>query len=312
VTAAALAAAPPEARHLVFGHWPSFERALRRLARPPAVEPVPAIREPRPGESLFVDSGPDSAPISGPSAEGARSQLAALESAVDAVLAGYAGALVTGPVSKAMIAGLEPGFRGHTEHLARRCGIDPDAVTMVFASATGPAVGLVATHLPIREVPGSLTVARLERTARHLALVLRRLDRRRRPRIALAARNPHGGEDGLMGEEERLVLAPFIESTAGNPDFELLGPLPADSVFRRALAGEYEGVIAAYHDQALIPIKLGGPGAFANLTVGLPFVRTSPDHGVAYDLAGRGAADPAGMLLALDLCARLCRSAETG
>ncbi|HUT77255.1 MAG TPA: 4-hydroxythreonine-4-phosphate dehydrogenase PdxA [Polyangia bacterium] len=305
IVAAALAAAPPDARHVVFGHWPSFERALGAAPNRPTVELVPEIREPGPGESLFVHCGPDCPPIAGPSAAGARAQLAALDAAVDAVLAGHAGLLVTAPVSKALIATLEPGFRGHTEYLARRCGLDPDAVTMVFASASGPAVGLVATHLPLRDVPASVTPARLARTASHLARVARCLHTASRPRIALAALNPHGGEDGLIGDEERLVLAPFVAGAADHSDFVLVGPLPADCVFRRALAGEFDAVIATYHDQALIPIKLGGIGTFANVTMGLPFVRTSPDHGVAYDLAGGGGADPAGMRLALALGARL-------
>jgi 4-hydroxythreonine-4-phosphate dehydrogenase len=305
ITAAALSAAPPDARHLVFGHWPSFERALRDMARAPAVEPCREPREPVPGETLFVRCGPDCPAISGPSNEGARAQLAALEAAVDAVLAGPAALLVTAPVSKALIATLEPGFRGQTEHLARRCGLDPDAVTMVFASPDGPAVGLLATHLPLREVPSSVTPERLTRTVGHLARVVRSLHPGHRPRIALAALNPHGGEDGLIGDEEQRVMVPFVAALAGEADLDLTGPLPADCVFRRALAGEFDAVIAAYHDQALIPIKLGGIGAFANVTMGLPFVRTSPDHGVAYDLAGRGAADPAGMRLALELGARL-------
>jgi 4-hydroxythreonine-4-phosphate dehydrogenase len=307
ITAAALACAPPGDRHLIFGHWPSFQRVLRDMAQAPAVELIRAVRTPDPGVSLFVHAGSDCPPISGPCAEGARAQFAALEAAVDAVLAGRAGLLVTAPVSKTLIATVEPGFLGHTEYLARRCGLDPDAVTMVFASPDGPAVGLVATHLPLRDVPASLTPARLRRTADHLARVAGSLHPGRRPRIALAALNPHGGEDGLIGDEERRVLAPFAVGLAGHPDFELSGPLPADCVFRRALAGEFDAVIAAYHDQAMIPIKLGGIGAFANVTMGLPFVRTSPDHGVAYDRVGCGAADPTGMRLALEIGARLAR-----
>ncbi len=305
IVAAALATVPPDARHVIFGHWSSFERALESAANRPTVELVPEIREPGPGESLFVHCGPDCPAIAGPSAEGARAQLAALEAAVDAVLAGHAGLLVTAPVSKALIATLEPGFRGHTEYLARRCGLDPDAVTMVFASMEGPAVGLVATHLPLRDVPASVTPERLARTVDHLARVVGRLRPGRRPRIALAALNPHGGEGGLIGAEERRVMTPFVASLAQNPDFEIAGPLPADCVFRQALAGEFDAVVAAYHDQAMIPIKLGGIGAFANVTVGLPFVRTSPDHGVAYDSAGCGVADPAGMRLALAIGSRL-------
>jgi 4-hydroxythreonine-4-phosphate dehydrogenase len=310
ITAAALSAAPPDARHLIFGHWPSFERALRDMARAPAVEPCREPREPVPGETLFVHCGPDCPAISGPSAAGARAQLEALDTAVAAVRAGRAALLVTAPVSKALVATLEPGFRGHTEHLARRCGLDPDAVTMVFASRAGPAVGLVATHLPLGDVPGSVTPARLARTVLHLARVVGCLRPGRRPRIALAALNPHAGEDGLLGDEERRVLAPFVAGAADRSDLELVGPLPADCVFRRAWAGEFDAVVAAYHDQAMIPIKLGGIGAFANVTMGLPFVRTSPDHGVAYDRAGRGSADPSGMQLALEIGARLagCRA----
>ena len=181
---------------------------------------------------------------------------------------------------------------------------------MVFASER-LVVGLVATHVPLARVPETITAARYERTVRHLGEVLAALGgprdgRRRRARVALAAVNPHAGEGGLLGDEEARVLAPFA-ARADTDEIEIIGPVPADAVFRDARAGRYDAVVAAYHDQAMIPLKLEGQGATANVTAGLPFVRTSPDHGVAYDLAGTGRADHAGMRRAIEIGVALWR-----
>jgi 4-hydroxythreonine-4-phosphate dehydrogenase len=301
ITAAALGHAVERADVAVFGHWPSLRRALERLGTRPPVELVggPAFPTP-PGAAIAVHTGTGELPLDLPCAAAAESQIRAVSAAVDAVLSGSCEALVTGPVSKAAIAEVRSGFTGHTEYLAARCGLCPDDVTMIFASRS-LAVGLIATHIPLRRVPETVTVGRYERTLRHLVEVLSALGTGRRPRIAIAAVNPHAGEGGLLGSEEIDVLAPFCEARRKWPAAEIVGPIPADAVFRDALGGAYDGVIAAYHDQAMIPLKLAGFGLTANVTGGLPFVRTSPDHGVARDVANTGRADPSGMRLAIDI-----------
>ena len=125
-----------------------------------------------------------------------------------------------------------------------------------------------------------------------------------RPRLALAGLNPHAGEGGLIGEEEREVFAPVLESCRAE-GIDIAGPVPADSVFRRAVAGEFDAVIACYHDQGLVPVKLIAFGQAVNVTLGLPIIRTSVDHGTGFDIAGRGVADPSGMIAAVRLAARL-------
>jgi 4-hydroxy-L-threonine phosphate dehydrogenase PdxA len=164
----------------------------------------------------------------------------------------------------------------------------------------------------LSRVPETITLGRYERTLRHLAQVLAALGKGPRPRIAIAAVNPHGGEDGLLGGEEIDVLAPFCEANRRGPAAEIFGPIPADAVFRDALGGAYDGVIAAYHDQAMIPLKLAGFGRMTNVTGGLPFVRTSPDHGVARDIANTGRADPSGMRLAIDVAIDLWAARRGG
>jgi 4-hydroxythreonine-4-phosphate dehydrogenase len=301
ITAATLCHAVERADVAVFGHWPSLRRALERLETRHPVEVVHALADPPPpGTAIAIHTGTGELPFDLPCAAAAESQIRAVSAAVDAVLAGSCDALVTGPVSKAAIAVVRPGFTGHTEYLAARCGLGPDDVTMIFASRA-LAVGLIATHVPLRRVPETITVGRYERTLRHLWEVLSALGKGPKPRIAIAAVNPHAGEDGLLGSEEIDVLEPFCEAMRNGPAAEIFGPIPADAVFRDALRGAYDGVIAAYHDQAMIPLKLAGFGLSANITGGLPFVRTSPDHGVAQDVANTGRADPSGMRLAIDI-----------
>ena len=243
-----------------------------------------------PGYSL------DSGGVDEPRSNG-RVQLMYLDAAVDAMKLPWIRALVTAPVSKADISLVEPGFRGHTQYLAAKAGIDPDTVTMIFADNRW-AVALVTGHVPLSEVALSLTPERLHRSLDHLADVLSRIRKGKRLKIALAGLNPHAGEQGLIGGDEKNLLAPWADSVRKSgkyPDIELSGPAVPDVVFRDLYNGAYDGVLALYHDQALIPLKLRGIGTWTNITAGLPYCRTSPDHGVARDLAGTGHSDPAGM-----------------
>ncbi len=238
-----------------------------------------------------------------------RAQLAWIDAAADLVRAGRADAMVTGPVSKETIARSgAPGasrFSGHTEHLAARLGARE--VTMAFVAAE-LTTSLVTTHLPIARVPRAITPSEVARAVFWTADLVSRLHGR--GAVAVAALNPHAGEGGLLGNEEKVAIAPGIaraESriTRAGLDVSVSGPLPAETAFRLAARGAYRAVVAMYHDQATIPMKLLGFGDAVNVSLGLPIVRTSVDHGTAYDRAGQGTADPRGMKQALALAVRL-------
>lgn len=243
-------------------------------------------------------------------------QLAWIDAATDLVTAGVADALVTGPVSKDAIARSgargSRGFLGHTEHLAARLGA-PE-VTMAFHSGA-LTTALVTTHLPLSAVPHAIVAEEVGRAAYWTAWLVDRLHGARssaRPRIAIAALNPHAGESGLLGNEEANAIMPGMEIArrrlkASKIAINLVGPVPAESAFRIAASGGFAAVVAMYHDQATIPMKLLGFGEAVNVSLGLPIVRTSVDHGTAYDRAYQGTADPRGMIEALKLAVRLVR-----
>lgn len=243
-----------------------------------------------------------------PSAEGGALQLAALEAAAKMVAGGQARALVTGPTSKEAIELAGVPFSGQTEHLAAMAGLERDAVTMLFLGER-LRLALATTHLAVADVPGALRVAHVARSCRHLAEALLALGIDR-PRIRVTGLNPHAGESGLFGDEEIYVVGPGIQAAqAGSPFAEgrarLDGPAPAEAALRQAAAGEVDGVVTMMHDQATIASKLLDWGNAVNVTWGLPFVRTSVDHGVAYDAAARGLGDADGMRAALKMALRL-------
>jgi 4-phospho-D-threonate 3-dehydrogenase / 4-phospho-D-erythronate 3-dehydrogenase len=249
-----------------------------------------------------------------PSRAGGAAELAWVDAACDVSRRGEARAMVTGPVSKDAIvrsgAKGSTGFAGHTEHLQRRLGARE--VVMAFWTAR-LSTALVTTHIPLRDVPRALTRAGVARTVFWLAELLTRVrSTRGMARIAVAGLNPHAGEHGLFGDEEQRVLAPGITLArrrlrSRRISAEVEGPVPAETVFRVA-AERYDGIVALYHDQATIPMKILGFGEAVNVSLGLPIVRTSVDHGTAYDVAGRGIADTRGMLAAIHLAARLSAS----
>jgi len=246
-----------------------------------------------------------------------RAAYAYIEEAVRRMRAGEADALVTGPVSKEAIVRAGIPWRGHTEHLERsfKC-----RATMMFVTGRFR-VSLVTTHWPIRRVPGRITRAEVTRALAATRLALSRDFGVRRPRIGLAALNPHAGEGGVFGSEEKRILLPAVRASTGSartvrrrsahPElvegWRIEGPLPVDSLMQKAAAGRYDAVVALYHDQALIPVKLLCWERAVNVTLGLPFVRTSPVHGTAFDLAGRGRADPSSMRAALALALHLAK-----
>ncbi|MCL2726197.1 MAG: 4-hydroxythreonine-4-phosphate dehydrogenase PdxA [Polyangiaceae bacterium] len=255
-----------------------------------------------------------------PSRVGGRAQLRFIDVATDLVAAGQADALVTGPVSKDAIARSGApgarGFLGHTEHLATRLGAHE--VTMAFWSKA-LTTSLVTTHLPLSLVPTAITKEGVARATFWTGWLVERLaysaqlrQRGKRPVIAVAALNPHAGEHGLLGDEETRILAKGItlarrRLVLAKIDVAVEGPVPAESAFRLGAKGAFAAIVAMYHDQATIPMKLLGFGEAVNVSLGLPIVRTSVDHGTAYDRAGKGTADPRGMLEAMHLAARLAR-----
>jgi 4-hydroxythreonine-4-phosphate dehydrogenase len=277
------------ARFVLVGDAAVFASTAGRLrlrgASRLAVEEISALgaRDRRPGK---------------PAAAGAEAAYRAIERAVELVQRGEADAIVTAPVSKRAIQSLGYDFPGHTERIARLAGAE---VRMMMAGKSLRVV-LVTTHIRLRDVPAALTVEKVVRTAEIARAGLRRHFGARRPRLALAGLNPHAGEGGSFGDEESRILAPAIEE-ARKRGIVLDGPHPPDTVFWRARGGEFDAVISLYHDQGLIPFKLLHFHDGVNVTLGLPFPRTSPDHGTAYDIAGRGTADASSMVAAVRLAA---------
>ena len=318
VTASALARALGDDRALVYGDSGRMSKLLRDrgvVAEEIAADEASRLEEGTVGLVHVVDWPASMIEARAPTPEGGAAQRAGLDAACDAAIGGRARALVTGPVSKEAITLAGTPFVGQTEHLAVRAGIETDAVTMMFL---GPRlkVALVGTHWSIRRVPDTVTPERIARTVRHLVDALLRWNTAQRPlRIEVTGLNPHAGEGGLLGDEEIDTIAPTLEalrqeSAVVRGAVELLGPTPAEAAFRFAANGSVHGIVAMFHDQATIASKLLDWGEAVNVTWGLPFVRTSVDHGVAYDAASAGTASEDGMVAAIRAASRL--AAETG
>lgn len=318
VTASALARTLGEDRALVYGDAGLMSKLLRRrgvAADEICPDDAAQLEEGTVGLVHVVEWPKSMIEARAPTPEGGAAQRAGLDAACDAAIGGCARALVTGPVSKEAVTLSGTPFVGQTEHLAIRTGVETDAVTMMFL---GPRlkVALVGTHWSIRRVPETVTPERIARTVRHLVQALLRWNLEQRPlRIEVTGLNPHAGEGGLLGDEEIETIAPTLEAlreeTAfGSGAVELLGPTPAEAAFRFAANGSVHGIVAMFHDQATIASKLLDWGEAVNVTWGLPFVRTSVDHGVAYDAASSGMASEDGMVAAIRAAARL--AGETG
>lgn len=231
----------------------------------------------------------------------------AIVSAVEDAQAGRIDALATAPINKEAFAAAGLPWPGHTELLAHLTHA-PRVAMMFYAKALR--VVLATVHIPLAAVPSALTRDRLETTIELTASELPRFGFPS-PRLAVAGLNPHAGEHGLMGTEERVVLGPAVDRCRKR-GLDVSGPYPADTIFLRAMRGEFDAVVACYHDQGLIPIKMAAFGRAVNVTLGLPIIRTSVDHGTAFDIAGRGIADPSSLIEAVQLAARLAsRAGET-
>jgi 4-phospho-D-threonate 3-dehydrogenase / 4-phospho-D-erythronate 3-dehydrogenase len=237
-----------------------------------------------------------------PAADTGRAAYDAVFRAVADARAGLVEAVATAPISKEAFALAGLPWKGHTDLLASLC--EAPRVAMLFHSAPLRVV-LATVHLPLADVPRALTgdgiVAVVELTARELPRFGYPA-----PKIGMAALNPHAGEHGLMGTEEEDVIRPAVERCRA-AGIDVDGPFPADTLFLRAIRGEFDVVVACYHDQGLIPVKVLAFGTSVNVTLGLPIVRTSVDHGTAFDIAGKGLADPSSMVEAILLAARLAR-----
>jgi len=242
-----------------------------------------------------------------PGALSAEAGRAAYETVVRAVADAQAGtvdAVATAPVNKEAFALAGLPWRGHTDLLAHLTGAPH--VAMMFHSDELRVV-LATVHIPLADVAATLTRSLMEQTIALTAQALPLFDKVQ-PRIAVAGLNPHAGEHGLFGREDADVIAPAI-ATCRASGIDVSGPFPADTVFVRARRGEFDVVVACYHDQGLIPVKLVAFGRAVNVTLGLPIVRTSVDHGTAFDIAGKGIADAESMVAAVLLAARLARGA---
>lgn len=226
-----------------------------------------------------------------------------VETAVRLALAGDVDGIVTAPVNKHALHLAGFPFPGHTEWLAHLAG-DIDVAMMLAADKLR--VVLVTTHVALRDVPSLLTTDRVVRTGVVTRRALQQWFGIQMPRLAICALNPHAGESGLFGDEEIRVLAPAAAQLGA------LGPFPADTVFIRAMRGEFDAVLAPYHDIGMTAIKVAAFGRGVNVTLGLPFPRTSPDHGTAFDIAGKGVADWGSMREALELAVQLCAAGAGG
>jgi 4-hydroxythreonine-4-phosphate dehydrogenase len=265
-----------------------------------------------PADARYSVIGPEiKCSLGQPTAETARAAFDALEEAADLALRGELDAVVTGPINKARMYDIGFRFPGQTEFFADRCATRNFAMLLTGGKLT---VALVTVHLPLREVPGALKTEEIVRVGLLLEDFLRRrgMDQ---PRIAVAGLNPHAGESGAIGREESELIVPAVQqlqSALRNPHSAIFaGPFSPDTIFHHAASGDWDGVLCMYHDQGLIPLKLHAFHEGVNVTLGLPFPRTSPDHGTAFEIAGKNIARPDSMIAAINVAVELARKPRT-
>jgi 4-hydroxythreonine-4-phosphate dehydrogenase len=270
--------------------------------------PIELVENPRQADSAFdyglplIQLNTPQADLPGhPSIAGAHTSLDSLELAVGLARSGSASAVVTGPVSKEQLYGIGFQHPGQTEFVAERCGISPGNVVMMLAGPTLRTVP-VTTHLPLGQVPSLLTSSLIESRGRATLRGLQRQFGIAEPRLAISGLNPHAGEGGQLGREEIEIIAPAVAALAAE-GWRVSGPHPADTMFHAAARAHYDAALCMYHDQALIPIKALHFEEAVNVTLGLPIVRTAPDHGTAFDIAGQDRADPRPMAAAMRMAA---------
>ncbi len=296
------------ARVVAVGSAAVLAEQAARLGLGP-VEPVASLDALPDSDALAVlDPDPDAGASFSwgeTTADGGRQSMAAVSKAVDLCLAGTADGLVTAPLSKEAIHRAGFPFPGHTEFLQERTGAPTVVMVLAADLAAGPLrVALVTIHVPVAAVAALVSHERITRTCRTLATALRQSVGVERPRLAVLGLNPHAGDGGVIGTEEIDAVRPAV-ATLRAEGLDVEGPFPADAFFGRAAWTRFDAVVAMYHDQGLAPFKALAMGGGVNVTLGLPIVRTSPDHGTAFDVAGQGVADAGSMIEAVRLAARM-------
>jgi 4-hydroxythreonine-4-phosphate dehydrogenase len=291
-------------RPVVYGDEAILRRAAAVVRREVAIVHRTGEPEDQAGPGRIVVApvsslSPEEVPFGKPSDPGARAMAAYIRAAAADVLAGRADAVVTCPITKQGLKAAGVPFPGHTEFLAHLCG-GADVVMMLAGDRLR--VALVTIHVALRRALELLSPAVIERTIRITDAFVRKFMGTASPRIAVAGLNPHAGEGGLFGDEEATVIAPAV-AACRKGGIDARGPYPPDTVFHRAYRGEFDVVVAMTHDQGLIPLKLVHFEDGVNVTMGLPIIRTSVDHGTAYDIAGTGKASPASLLAAIRMAA---------
>jgi 4-hydroxythreonine-4-phosphate dehydrogenase len=263
-----------------------------------------------PGVEYLVLGASDAFAPGKPGLASAQHAIEALEESVTLARSGEIQAVVTGPVSKKWLHAAGFAFPGQTEFLAKRCGVNDFAMCLTGGKIT---VALVTAHVALVDVSPILARSEIVRVGQLLTAFLTRRGVQH-PRVAVAGLNPHAGEGGDLGSEEIDVIAPAVQSLRRLLDTaaEISGPHPADTLFHRVVQGEFDAVLCMYHDQGLIPLKLHAFDEGVNVTLGLPFPRTSPDHGTAFEIAGTGIARPASMIAAIRLACDLASPSFTG
>ena len=297
-------------RPLVVGHPEVLRRALALIGATVAIRDVASIGEfdwSSPEISCWNPSGVDAASVPAGQIDGRAGRAAYdyLVASTRAALRGEVDAITTAPLNKAALhaAGLD--YPGHTEILAQECGVREFAMMLYLPPGErlrgphGLGVAHVTLHTSIRSVPDLLSTPHITGTIQLVAGFLKRIGCRA-PRVGVCALNPHGGEGGLFGDEEATLIAPAV-GIARELGIDATGPYPGDTVFLAARDGKYDAVLAMYHDQGLIPVKLLAFDQAVNITIGLPIIRTSPDHGTAFDIVGRNRANPGSMRAAVEL-----------
>ena len=288
------------AQIVVIGDPDVLEKRARRIGTTVELtefDPDAAIKPQMPGQLCYLHQ-PLVQPVEPgvPALRNADCVLAAIERAVEGCLTGHFDAMVTGPVSKSLIAGAGHAFSGHTEYIARLCG---DPIPVMMLANDFARVALVTTHLPLNQVTGRITRRRLRDVIRVVAADMQAKFNIGNPRLLICGINPHAGEQGHLGNEEIEIVNPVIDELRAM-GLNLVGPVPADTAFTASSLENTDAVIAMYHDQGLPVLKSHGFGNTVNITLGLPIIRTSVDHGTAFDLAGTGNAEETSLVAAID------------
>jgi 4-hydroxythreonine-4-phosphate dehydrogenase len=310
VTLKAITAELPadSARYLLIGDAGVIQRSNKQLGLNLSIAPLGDSSE---SARVFVanplsETMPEALGAGSPTA--ARAAVAWLKDGAERCLRQELGALVTAPVNKEAIVRSGHAFIGQTEFLSQLAGANRTAMMLLGHDDRGRwlRVALVTTHVPLQQVATLVTPAKIMLAIELAAQACRDLGLPR-ARIAVCGLNPHAGEGGQMGDEEQTTIGPTVLS-AQKKNFNVVGPLSGDTVFYHALRGEFDAVVAMYHDQGLAPLKAVAFDSGINWTLGLPFIRTSPDHGTAYDIAGKGVANPSSMIAAIRLAKQLARA----